>query len=501
MGDSVFDVVVIGAGLGGLISANYLAKSGLRVLVLEQHSLPGGCCSSFERDGFVFDSGAHSLGSCRADGEFGGIFKDLDLNAESGVVVERAVPSDVVVTRDFTLTVRGQSEEIIEEFSRCFPAERVRIKRFVNEVNACNVKAPRALMTYVQKYQGMTFREMLDAHFHDEKLKQVICVFLGNVGLPSTHVSAMRAIVMLKEFILDGGYYIVGGMHRLVERLATDFVKRGGVLKYQVKVTRILVTKKGVAGVAVTSGDQFHAKIVISNASLRQTFCSMLEPEVARTFAAVQKLQVRINGLLSSISAVVAYLGLKRKPDEPVQGRTVWYMPSYDADGVYADVFAGRPDLECRTFLAAFPARFDETLAPRGHECVNLFALAPFMNERFWKMTKEKLLDTFLDRASNLIPHLRNRVVMKEMATPITIQRYTLNDNGAMYGLASTMSQLRSNVMPQKSVIPGLYLASHWATVGTGQGGTPMAAYAGRSAARLALTYWAKSGRSQVPVA
>jgi prolycopene isomerase len=198
---------------------------------------------------------------------------------------------------------------------------------------------------------------------------------------------------------------------------------------------------------------------------------------------------------------VVLYLGLKREADQTVRGRTVWYMPEYNVDKVYADILAGKPDLECRSLLAAFPARFDESLAPKGYECVNLFTLAPFMSEQFWKASKEKLLDTLLNRAGHLIPNLRRRIILKEMATPVTIQRYTLNDRGAMYGLASTMSQLRTRVMPQKSVIPGLYLASHWATVGTGQGGTPMAAYAGRNAAGLALSYWRRAGKASISLA
>ena len=488
-----FDAVVIGAGLGGLVAANYLTKEGLRILLLEQHSLPGGCCSSFTRESFIFDSGAHSLGSCRSGGEFGNIFKDLKLNGTSGLIIRKAIPSDIVITRDFTLTVRETLNDNVIEFSHFFPEERQGIRRFFFEVYSCDVRARSSLLTYVKKYQDRTFRQMLDEYFRDERLKQVLCVFLGNVGLPSTHVSALRAIVMLKEFILDGGYYVVGGMHRLVERLAADVVKRGGVLKYQTKVTKILVQNGGVDGIILDSGEQVRAKVVISGASPSQTFGAMLGSEVTKTtFKAVEKLQARIRGLMPSVSAVVAYLGVKRNTDERILGRTIWYMPSYDADQVYLDVFAGTPDLACRTFLAAFPSRFDESLAPTGYECVNLFALAPYVNEAFWKSTKEQLLTTLLDRASHIIQDLRNRLVIQEMATPVTIRRYTLNDNGAMYGLASTLSQLHSHIMPQRTVIPGLYLASHWATVGTGQGGTPMAAYAGRHAAKLALSYLEK---------
>ncbi len=482
-----FDVVIIGAGLGGLVSANYLAKAGLRVLLLEQHSLPGGCCSSFERKSFIFESGAHSLGSCREDGLFSQIFEELDLHGSSGILVRRAVPSDSVITQDFTLSIRDTLSDNIEELSSIFPAERNRIKKFLNEIDGCDVRATKSLLTYINRYQKITFRKMLDEYFDDERLKQVFCVFLGNVGLPSTDVNALRAIVMFREFILDGGYYVVGGMHKLVDRLASEFVSRGGTLRYQARVIGIHLDDHGVNGVSVSTGEQYNTRVVISNTSPSQTFSSLLEDHTTQFGSEIDKYKSKIQGLLPSVSAVVIYLGLKRQLDEMGHGRTVWYMPAYDADQVYADVLHGKPDLACRTFLAAFPARFDESLAPDGFECVNIFALAPFMDEQFWKHSKVKLTEALIKRAGNLIPNLQQRIVLQETATPITIQRYTLNDKGAMYGLASTMSQMDAKVMPQKSIIPGLYFASHWSTIGTGQGGTPMAAFAGRNAARLAL--------------
>ncbi len=75
-----YDVVIIGAGIGGLVCGCYLAKAGLKVLIVEQHYKPGGYCTSFERGGYTFDVGVHYLGSCRErDGVIYNILQDLSL--------------------------------------------------------------------------------------------------------------------------------------------------------------------------------------------------------------------------------------------------------------------------------------------------------------------------------------------------------------------------------------------------------------------------------------
>jgi len=397
------------------------------------------------------------------------------------------MPSDVVITRDFMLQVWGDTDQTIDEFSGVFPRERQALEKFFKEVSYCDVRSSEHFANFVRKYQMCTFRDLLDEYFQDERLKQVLSAFLGNVGLPSTRVSALRAIVMLKEFILDGGYYVTGGMHRFVDRLARNFEHWGGILKYRTKATRIETDGLGVTGIVTDREKRIGAKIVVSSGSPRQTFVSMLQTESKPWSSRLEEFCTRIERLEPSVSAMVLYLGVKRETSDQLPGRTVWYLPTYKADEVYNEVFMGNPDIEARTLLAAFPSRYDNSLAPEHYETINLFALAPFVSEAFWKSHKELIAEALIARANEFIPLLRERIVFKEVATPVTIRRYTLNDQGAMYGLSSVPLQMSSRLMPQKTIVPGLYLASHWATVGTGQGGTPMAAFAGRNAARLIL--------------
>ncbi len=75
-----YDVIVLGAGVAGLICGTFLAKSGKKVLIIEQHSIPGGYCTSFKRKGFIFDAAVHHIGGCGKWSVVGRCLKELDIN-------------------------------------------------------------------------------------------------------------------------------------------------------------------------------------------------------------------------------------------------------------------------------------------------------------------------------------------------------------------------------------------------------------------------------------
>ena len=476
-----FDVVIIGSGIAGLVCGNYLSKAGLKVLLLEQHYLPGGCCSSFQRNAFTFDSGAHSLGSCREGGQFNRVLRELELSEK--IDIKRARSSDSVVAHGIRVNMQGSLEADINEFSGIFNKDREGIRGLFEIIDRFDINSPDIVSGYYRKYSSITFRTLLNTHLVDEVAKSLLCAFLGNSGLSSFQISALAAIAMFKEFVFDGGYFVVGGMGQFTNFLAESFRERGGILQYKQKVRRIVVSRGNVEAVIVDGDRLIKTSCVVSNAGLRETFHNLIGIDQLPT-----KLRDRISTSLPSISAFVVYLGVRGKDlVDTSLGRTVWYTPEGDVDEIYGETFEGKLDTQARTLLCAFPSRFDPSLAPEGYSTIYLFMVAPFLTDSFWKEAKDDMMSALIGRAEGLVPNLRRKIEFSEAATPHTLYRYTLNDAGAMYGLASIPSQIRPNIMPQQSRIHGLFLASHWVTVGAGQGGTPMAAFAGRNAAQLIL--------------
>jgi len=476
-----FDVVIIGSGIGGLVCGNYLTKTGLKVLLLEQHYLPGGCCSSFQRNAFTFDSGAHSLGSCREGGQFNRILRELELSEK--IDIKRARPSDTVVAHGIRVDMQGSLETDVDAFAGIFNKDRQGIRELFETIEGFDINSPAIVSRYYRKYSDITFRSLLDTHLVDQVAKSLLCAFLGNSGLSSFQISALAAIAMFKEFVFDGGYFVIGGMGQFTNFLARAFRERGGILEYKQKVKRIVVSRGNVEAVIVDGDRLIKTSCVVSNAGLHETFHNLVGIDQLPV-----KLRSKTATSIPSVSAFVVYLGVRGKDlVDSSLGRTVWYTPEGDVDEIYGETFEGKLDTKARTLLCAFPSRFDASLAPEGYSTIYLFMVAPFLTESFWRGAKDEMMNALVDRAEGLVPNLRKKIEFREAASPHTLHRYTLNDAGAMYGLASIPSQIRPNVMPQQSQIRGLFLASHWVTVGAGQGGTPMAAFAGRNAARLIL--------------
>src|SRR5512143_1081650 len=97
--NSIYDAIIIGAGIGGLVCGCYLARAGMKVLIAEQHFTPRGYCTSFKREGYTFDAAAHSYGGYRQDGSVRKVFDELGVDRK--IKIHRYEPSDVINTPEF----------------------------------------------------------------------------------------------------------------------------------------------------------------------------------------------------------------------------------------------------------------------------------------------------------------------------------------------------------------------------------------------------------------
>src|SRR3989338_5204988 len=170
------DVVVIGAGIGGLTCANYLAKAGVKVVLVERHYRVGGYASSFIKDGYYFDAAAHSLGSCRPEGQIGKLIADLGL--QDRFLLIRCNPTDVVITRNHEVFFFTELWQTLQELKQKFPREADSLERFVDYIVKTDT------MQLFVDLREVTFAELLDKYFSGWELKSVLSTLLGNIGLP-----------------------------------------------------------------------------------------------------------------------------------------------------------------------------------------------------------------------------------------------------------------------------------------------------------------------------
>ncbi len=198
-----YDVIIIGAGIGGLVCGCYLAKAGKKVLIVEKNDHVGGCCTSFERNGYKFDACVHSIGSCRKNGFVGEILRELSI--EEDMKIKRYSPSDLIVAKDCEVFFGDGQYHVQKQLSKAFKCESANVGRFVDFINGLT------FIDLLKKYRGLSFKIVLDEFFESERIKAILSLpILGNAGLPPSIIDASMAIILLREFIFDGGYYHAG---------------------------------------------------------------------------------------------------------------------------------------------------------------------------------------------------------------------------------------------------------------------------------------------------
>ena len=473
--DGSYDAIIIGSGIGGLVAGTYLAKSGIKTLIVEQADKVGGYCGSFSRDGYRFDEAVHYINNFGPQGFLRAICQELGV--ESLFEVLTVDPSDRLLMPGVQVAIYHNALRTTEELSRTFPKERRAIKRFFDLVGAFHFAS-----LYVT-YQRRTFRELLDEYFEDRRLKTALGLFATTMGLTADKLSALSALAYYKGSILDGGYHSVGGAQSFANALRDRFLQLGGEILLSQKVTRILIQQGTVKGIELQEGHRVSAKTMISNCDATQTFINLVgEEHVEPGFVRCLK------ALRPSTSTLVVYLGVERSlRDEVPDCCNLWYFPHEDsASGSINIVEDDRPNGFVHIGLSSL---HDRTMAPEGCESLVLFCGASYMTVEYWREQRDRLAEILVERACHAIPQLRGGIRVKLPANPHTLFRYTLNRDGAYRGWEPTPDQTKLGLVPQKTSVEGLYLAGHWITTPVGNGGVSMVAQSGKNAARAVTTF------------
>ena len=289
-----YDVVIIGAGIGGLICACYLVKQGLKVLIVEQHSIPGGYCTSFMKKGFSFDVGVHYLGAIKK-GVLGKILNELDLLKKLNL--KPVDPSYKLIMPDFEVLIKGEINSAISEFVKIFPKEKDNLSHFFNFILNENV------LTIYTHVKNLTFYDLVNMFFQNSKLKSTLNVLLANIGISSSKAAAFSTIILLREYVFDIAYYPERGMQILPDSCIQLISDNGGDVLLSTKVDTVIFKDNEIDGVRLSNGREIRSKIVVSNADVSHTFCDLINKDTPE--------KEKIKHLDIASSPFMVYLGLK----------------------------------------------------------------------------------------------------------------------------------------------------------------------------------------------
>lgn len=469
-----YDVIIVGAGVGGLICACYLIKCGLKILVLEQNDKPGGCCSSLELGKYKFDVGVHYFGSLKK-GILGKILDELEFS--SLLKVNQFDPVERIMTPDGELCLRSDSALTINEFRKKFPQESKNIKRFFDFISQRNF-----FLTIYPKIKKITFRNVLDEFFEDERIKAILnAISIWNIGAHADKSLALACITMLREYVMDPGYYPYGGS-QAYPNILTKFIRTSGSeVKLNARVNQILNDNNSIRGVKLENGEQYYADIVVTNADAKETFSSFLNVKTDELD--------KINYLVRSPSMLVVYAGLDMNLQSALNNpANILYFSNYNIDDTMFDTKKILKKDDLRYLMLSFPSLHDSEQHDNSRTSAAFYIFANYESSEFWLNNKDRIAELVIDLANKIIPNLRNSIEEKFIATPITFEKFTLNTNGACLGWLPDFEKTKLYKIKQRCSIKGLYATGHWYT---GEfipsGGVPVVSFSGRRAARIII--------------
>ncbi len=500
---SAHRVVVVGAGIGGLVSALLLARRGLQVTLVEAADAPGGKMRRLTVDGAAIDAGP-TVFTMRW------VFEQiLEAAGYSCDDLPALTPLSVLARHawrghDARLDLhadRQRSAEAIGDFAGAAEAQRfLGFCRQAREVydrlegpyirserptllSMASDLGPRGLATLAGLGPFATLWRALGRHFHDPRLRQLFGRYATYCG--ASPWAAPATLMLVAQVELDGVWSVAGGMHAVAQRFAELARQRGATLRYASPCARILVEGGRVRGVRLASGEDLAADSVVFNGDPQALAEGLLGDEVRRAVPSLPRSRRSLSAVTWAVHA--------RTRGFPLVRHNVFFDDDYASE--FDDVFRARRLPRRGTVYVCAQDRGDG--APHdGPERLLCLVNAPAEGDRraFDALETDPCEQRSLD--------LLSRCGLEIEMTPTRVQRCTPHDfhrlfpasGGALYGQA-THGWMSSFRRPSStSGVPGLYLAGGGVHPGPG---VPMAALSGQLAAATLMAHLDSTSRSR----
>ena len=525
MTDRTWDAVIIGGGHNGLVAGFYLARAGLRTLVLERRPFVGGACNTEEfAPGFRASTGAYVLSMLRP-----AIWSDMRL-VERGIVVDPAGPTLNVYPDGESLLLGDDMDANVEATKRFSPTDALALPRFEDDLHDAaqavlpifDMTAPDPRVGSLDDLRALTKLGRMAAR-NRKHLNTLVSLFTSSAAqvlaerFDSEHLRAAlgwhaindsasgpstpgTAFVLLHDHASDASEagvrqwgFVRGGMGVLTETMADAAREAGATVRCDAEVASVLTRGDRAVGVRLTTGEEIRADRVLSNADPKRTFLGLcadadLPPDFVREVEAYSCMgtSTKINLGLS---------GLPHAKGQPRDG-----VQSYHRGIIEVNPFTEELDLqqaraaygiavEDSHVELCFPTVHDPSLAPEGKHVATIDVNSqPFhLREGTWDEIKETRADQVVAQLEQYFPGLSGLIEHRQVLSPLDMERVMgLTGGHALHGDMAPHQLLFMRPVrgwaQYRTPLRGLYLCG----AGTHPGGGVSGAN-GRNAAREVL--------------
>ncbi len=515
-----YDAIVVGGGHNGLVTACYLQKAGLDVIVVEKNDWVGGAAVSRSlTPGFLYSNCSYVCSLFRPE-----IMRDLDLPRHGLQVLP--YEGGAVLTRDGDyLANYREHDPHIREFARYSKRDAEAYERYSRDVTRqCRLIQPLLLRTapdpfsfkprdiqellFIAKKFGdlsphdlaqtlrfwtMSIADFLDEYFETDVIKAFLAIS-GIIGTALGPMSPGTAYVLLHHYMgeVDGSVgawgFARGGMGAISKALAASFQASGGTIRTGAEVAQILTGKGRAEGVALADGEEIHGRLVISNADVKRTFLKLVDRDsLPETFLhRVRHFKMRgssgkVNIALDSLPEFPAL-----PKNSPCTKGDLHFTDSIERmERAYDDWKAERWSRDPMIDLM-IPTQIDPTMAPPGKHFMSCFVqyCPPRVEGRDWTdADRDAFAETVIGQIADYSPGFRDRIIHMEVRTPRELEQEVGLTEGNIFQGELTFDQILFNrpvpgYAQYRSPVPGLYMCGSSTHPGGGVMGAP-----GRNAA------------------
>lgn len=478
-----FDTIIIGSGVGGLSAAIILARAGQKVLVLEQHDVPGGWCHSFYLNGHRFTPGVHYVGLLDKNQSTSKLYKALGIAGDLTFFRMNPTGYEHAYIGNERFDFPGNFDGLVTALVERFPKEEKNIKKYLKLVR--NVSSELQLLPNVEgfwqhltipyrtkhmgKYALFSLKRVIDWHIKDPLLKKILNIQFGDHGLAPAKASFPLHCAVMDHYF-QGGFYPCGGGAAIVKAMTTAIKNHNGQVKTQQNVKKILLEgnkKKTAVGVELEDGQQIFAKRIISNADPNITYQKLIGEENLSN-----RLRKKIKRTKYSCTSLMLFITVAM--DLKAHGfdsGNIWLMPNEDMDKVYDRMM--RPDVSNDEaiegmFISCTTLKDPSSYDGKHHSIEAITYLDYTIFEKFkdekeprsseYLQFKELLTEKMLKGLEKVLPNVRENIVHMELGTPITNEYYINTTEGSVYGTEKKFTQIGPFAYKSKSEIKNLYL-------------------------------------------
>lgn len=460
----MYDVVIAGSGLGGLLAGQILSREGYSVCILEKNQQIGGCLQTFTRNNCIFDTGMHYVGSLDEGQVLWQFFKYFGLIDKLKLKRLDLDCFDLIHIAGKEYKYAQGYERFTDTLLQYFPSEKKALTDYVNLLK--EIRA--SLNDFILNNQDIEFMsrmkyfllntfDMIAAITPDIKLQNVLAGLNSlHGGIPETNPIYLHAII--NNSLIESAWRFVDGGHQIADILAESIVANGGVIMKDSEVVKFGMDAKDqkMEYVELANGEKIFGKQFISNIHPVKTFELLHSKQIRKAYVN------RINSVEHTISIFSVYIVFKENEfpymnynyyhnsDENVWGVKIYdhvpwpygymlYTPAHSKSDVYAE-----------SMVAITYMKYDElkqwentTVERRGAE---------------YKEFKKQKAEKFIDEIEKRFPGIRGKIKTYHTSTPLTYRDYTATVNGSIYGIQKDSTNPMKTFILPKTKIPNFFL-------------------------------------------